>query len=44
IDAQTLGLEKNNTINAAHVSSLKSLLGPPVEEKKKKTRKQPAAA
>ena len=43
IDAQTLGLEKNNTINDQHVSSLKALLGPPVE-KKKKRRKQKAAA
>lgn len=44
IDAQILGLEKNNTITAEHVSSLQALLGPPVDEKKKKRRKQPATA
>ncbi len=44
IDAQALGIEKNNTITSEHVSSLQALLGPPVDEKKKKRRNQPAAA
>jgi heterodisulfide reductase subunit B len=43
ISAQALGIAQNNTITDKHVSSLKELLGPPVEKKKKK-RKQKAAA
>ena len=45
IDEKVLGLEQNNTIEPAHVENLKSMLGPPVEKKKKrKKRPQKAAA
>jgi heterodisulfide reductase subunit B len=43
IDEQTLGIEQNSTIDADDVPRLKTLLGPPVEEKKRK-RKTAAAA
>jgi heterodisulfide reductase subunit B len=36
IDEQTLGIAANSTIAGADIERLKSLLGPPVEEKKKK--------
>jgi heterodisulfide reductase subunit B len=36
IDEKTLGIEQNSTINAHDIERIKSLLGPPVEEKKKK--------
>lgn len=36
IDEQMLGIEKNSTIQAEDVQRIRSLLGPPVEEKKKK--------
>jgi heterodisulfide reductase subunit B len=36
IDEKTLGIEQNSTINAQDIERIKSLLGPPVEEKKKK--------
>jgi heterodisulfide reductase subunit B len=36
IDEQTLGITTNSTIDAEDLQRLKSLLGPPVEEKKKK--------
>lgn len=45
IDEKVLGLQQNNTIEPAHVDDLKSVLGPPVEKKKKrKKRPQKAAA
>lgn len=43
IDEKTLGIEQNNTITSQHIGSLKELLGPPVD-KKKKRRKQRASA
>lgn len=43
IAPQTLGLDKNQTMAAENISSLQSLLGPPVEEKKKR-RKAKAGA
>lgn len=36
IDEQMLGIEKNSTIQTEDVQRIRSLLGPPVEEKKKK--------
>jgi heterodisulfide reductase subunit B len=36
IDEKTLGIEQNSTINANDIERIKSLLGPPVEEKKKR--------
>jgi len=36
IDASTLGIAQNRTITAEHVSELTGLLGPPVEEKKRR--------
>jgi heterodisulfide reductase subunit B len=36
IDEKTLGIEQNSTINASDIERIKSLLGPPLEEKKKK--------
>lgn len=36
IDEKTLGIEQNSTINVKDIERIKSLLGPPVEEKKKK--------
>lgn len=36
IDEKILGIEQNSTINTQLVNQLKDLLGPPVEEKKKK--------
>ncbi len=39
IDEQFLGIEQNSTIEADDVLRIKSLLGPPVEEKKKRKRK-----
>ncbi len=36
IDEKTLGIEQNSTINANDIERINSLLGPPVEEKKKK--------
>ena len=45
IDEKVLGIQQNNTIEPAHVDNLKSMLGPPVEKKKKrKKRPQKAAA
>lgn len=45
IDEKVLGIQQNNTIEPAHVDDLKSVLGPPVEKKKKrKKRPQKAAA
>jgi heterodisulfide reductase subunit B len=35
IDEKTLGIEQNSTINAHDIERIKSLLGPPAEEKKK---------
>lgn len=43
IDPRTLGIEKNQTIKQENISTLQSLLGPPVEEKKKR-RKAKAAS
>jgi heterodisulfide reductase subunit B len=42
IDEQTLGITTNSTIAKEDIQRLKSLLGPPVEEKKKKKAKAPA--
>ncbi len=36
IDDGTLGIEENSTIEAADIQRIKSLLGPPVEEKKRR--------
>jgi heterodisulfide reductase subunit B len=36
IDEKTLGIDQNSTINADDIQRIRSLLGPPVEEKKKK--------
>ena len=45
IDEKVLGLEQNGTIESGHVAAIKSLLGPPVEKKKKrKKRPQKEAA
>ncbi|NOR25725.1 MAG: disulfide reductase [Desulforhopalus sp.] len=45
IDEQALGIEQNSTIEADDIQRIKSLLGPPVEEKKKRKRKpKPAVA
>lgn len=41
LDAASLGIAKNQTITEQHVQELQSLLGPPVEQKKK-GRKKPA--
>lgn len=43
IDAKSLGIIENQTINEEHITTLSSLLGPPVEEKKKR-RKAKASA
>ena len=40
IDEKVLGIEQNSTISPSHIEGLKSILGPPVE-KKKKRRKRP---
>ncbi len=39
LDEQSLGIAKNSTITAEDIQRLNSLLGPPVEEKKKKKAK-----
>lgn len=44
IDEKVLGIEQNTTIDAGHIETLTSLLGPPVEKKKRKKSKQKAAA
>ena len=44
IDEQRLGIEQNSTINADDIQRIKSLLGPPIEEKKKRKRKIATAA
>lgn len=44
IDEQRLGIEQNSTINANDIQRIKSLLGPPIEEKKKRKRKTATAA
>ena len=44
IDEQSLGIEQNSTIEADDVQRIKSLLGPPVEEKKKRKKKPAVAA
>ena len=44
IEAKVLGIEQNSTIDSAHTEMLTSLLGPPVEKKKRKKSKQKAAA
>lgn len=43
LDARSLGIAENQTVSEEHVSSLTSLLGPPVEEKKRR-RKAKATA
>lgn len=42
IDEGRLGIARNSTIESKNVEHIKSLLGPPVEEKKKKARPQAA--
>jgi heterodisulfide reductase subunit B len=42
IDEGKLGIARNSTIEAKDIAHIKSLLGPPVEEKKKKARQQTA--
>lgn len=44
IDERVLGLAQNTTIEPAHVENLKSLLGPPVEKKKRKKPRAKAKA
>ncbi|THB71437.1 MAG: disulfide reductase [Desulfobulbaceae bacterium] len=44
IDEKQLGIELNSTINSRHISHLKSILGPPVEEKKKRKKKAKTTA
>ncbi len=44
LDEQSLGILTNSTINSVQIDQLKSLLGPPVEEKKKRRKKVKAAA
>jgi len=44
IEERVLGLEQNSTIDTGHVDKLKSILGPPVQKKKRKKRKQKEAA
>jgi len=44
IDEKVLGIEQNTTIDAGHIETLTSLLGPPVEKKKRKKSTQKAAA
>jgi len=39
IDEKTLGIEQNSTIEPGDIERLKSLLGPPVEEKKRRRKK-----
>lgn len=43
IDEQSLGINRNSTIATEDIERIKSLLGPPVEEKKKKRRTATAA-
>lgn len=43
IDPEQLGIETNQTIASPHVEELVSLLGPPVEEKKKRKKKAVSA-
>lgn len=43
IDKNLLGIEQNSTIDPEHISTLESLLGPPVEKKKKRRKKKAAA-
>ncbi len=40
IDEGELGLQKNKTLQQSDIDKIKSLLGPPVEEKKKRKRKK----
>lgn len=42
IDEKTLGILQNSTIEQDDIERLKSLLGPPVEEKKRRRKKAPA--
>ncbi len=43
IDAQSLGIEKNMTVSRDMISQLASLLGPPVEDKKRRKKAKAAA-
>jgi len=43
LDEKQLGIDQNSTISSEHISTLKSLLGSPVEEKKKRRKKRAAA-
>ena len=42
IEPRRLGIDRNSTIEKRHIEQINSQLGPPVEEKKKKVRKQAA--
>lgn len=42
IEPRRLGIDRNSTIEKRHIDQINSQLGPPVEEKKKKVRKQAA--
>lgn len=42
LDEKLLGIEQNSTIQAQDIQALRSLLGPPVAEKKKRTKKKTA--
>jgi heterodisulfide reductase subunit B len=42
IDEGKLGIARNSTIGPENIAHIKSLLGPPVEEKKKKSRAKAA--
>jgi heterodisulfide reductase subunit B len=44
ISEEALGIEQNSTIAAKDIERVKSLLGPPVEEKKKRVKKAAATA
>lgn len=44
LDEKSLGIEQNSTIAAEDISKLKSLLGPPVEERKKRKKKAKTSA
>lgn len=44
IDEKLLGIHQNSTIQAQDIQRIKSLFGPPVEEKKKRAKKKAAVA
>jgi heterodisulfide reductase subunit B len=44
LEEKLVGLQQNSSVNPDNIEQLKSLLGPPVDEKKKKRRKRAKAA